>query len=248
MSSYNIFIFIFVLVRTAFLSLYKIFKGENSPDNYKTSEISTEEITKNPEMLKMCKNAVNKLPFAIMYVLDRYENQELCEKIILKNGGELRFIPDCCKNQKTCDKSFDTYPSPIQFVPECECYTTQKMSDKAVDTCHFVFDPVPGWCSAHEMCDKLVSEEPFMLKYCLDGYKTQEMCDKAVDAFLSTLKFVPDWFVENEMLGKLENVLFSNDDTDLDVIDSDIVTFFSHVIGLNNIDLNNINLDDDDFE
>ena len=98
------------------------------------------------------------------------------------------------------------------------------------------------------MYDKLVSEEPFMLKYCLDGYKTQEMCDKAVDAFLSTLKFVPDWFVENEMLGKLENVLFSNDDTDLDVIDSDIVTFFSHVIGLNNIDLNNINLDDDDFE
>ena len=66
------------------------------------------------------------------------------EKIILKNGGELRFIPDCCKNQKTCDKSFDTYPSPVQFVPECERYTTQKMSDKAVDTCHFVFYSVPG--------------------------------------------------------------------------------------------------------
>ena len=32
------------------------------------------------------------------------------------------------------------------------------------------------------MCDKVVSEDPFTLKCCLDRYKTQEMCDKAVDA------------------------------------------------------------------
>ena len=31
------------------------------------------------------------------------------------------------------------------------------------------------------MCYKVISEEPFMLKCCLDRYKTQEMCDKAVD-------------------------------------------------------------------
>ena len=34
------------------------------------------------------------------------------------------------------------------------------------------------------MCDKVVSKDPFMLKFCLDRSNTQEMCDKAVDAFL----------------------------------------------------------------
>ena len=42
------------------------------------------------------------------------------------------------------------------------------------------------------MCDKVVFEDPLMLKYCLDKYKTQEMCDKAADDFLPALKFVPE--------------------------------------------------------
>ena len=42
------------------------------------------------------------------------------------------------------------------------------------------------------MCDKIVSDDPFKLKYCHDKYKTQEMCNKAVDDFLPALKFVPD--------------------------------------------------------
>ena len=43
-------------------------------------------------------------------------------------------------------------------------------------------------------------------------------------------------------------ILFSNDDIDLDGIDSDIATFFSDDMGHNTIDLNNINLDNDDFD
>ena len=42
------------------------------------------------------------------------------------------------------------------------------------------------------MCDKFVSKDPFILKYCLDRYKTQEMCDKAIIVGLSVLTFVPD--------------------------------------------------------
>ena len=38
------------------------------------------------------------------------------------------------------------------------------------------------------------------------------MCDKAGDALFPTLKFNSDYFVANEMLGKLDNVVFSNDD------------------------------------
>ena len=42
------------------------------------------------------------------------------------------------------------------------------------------------------------------------------------------------------------NAVFSNDGLVFVDIDSDIVTFFSNDIGLNNINLKNINLDDED--
>ena len=40
-----------------------------------------------------------------------------------------------------------------------------------------------------KMCVQAVSENPFVLKYCLERYKTQEVGDKAVDSFLPTLTF-----------------------------------------------------------
>ena len=52
------------------------------------------------------------------------------------------------------------------------------------------------------MCDKVVSKEPFMLKYCPDKYKSQEMFNKTVDFYLITLKVVPDRFVVNKKLEK----------------------------------------------
>ena len=45
------------------------------------------------------------------------------------------------------------------------------------------------------MCDRVISEYPFMLVYCPDKHKTQKMCDEAVDDCLAALKFIPDWFV-----------------------------------------------------
>ena len=33
---------------------------------------------------------------------------------------------------------------------------------KAVDTCPFVFDSVPDQYKSQEMCDKVVSKDPFM--------------------------------------------------------------------------------------
>ena len=60
------------------------------------------------------------------------------------------------------------------------------------------------------MCDRVVSEDRFMLVYCLD--KTQRMCDKAVDDFLAALKFVLDWFVTSKMLEKFDNALLGNND------------------------------------
>ena len=48
------------------------------------------------------------------------------------------------------------------------------------------------------MCDKGVSKEPAMLKYCHDKYRTQEICDKAVDSYLQALNFLTDWSVTSK--------------------------------------------------
>ena len=78
------------------------------------------------------------------------------------------------------------------------------------------------------MCRKAVSDDPFVLKYCINRYETQEMCDKAVDGFLLALKFVIDWFVINKMIKKLHNALFADDD----IIFLMKILVMSHFLGM----------------
>ena len=56
------------------------------------------------------------------------------------------------------------------------------------------------------MCDKVVSEDPFLIVYCPDKSKTQIMCDNAVDDSPAALKLIPNWFV---MIEKLYNALYA---------------------------------------
>ena len=42
------------------------------------------------------------------------------------------------------------------------------MCDKAIDTCPFVSDSVPDYYITQELCDKVVSEDPFMWTFCYD--------------------------------------------------------------------------------
>ena len=49
------------------------------------------------------------------------------------------------------------------------------------------------------MCDKVISEDPFSIRYVPDQYKTKQMCDEAVDDCLAALEFVPDWFVKKQI-------------------------------------------------
>ena len=73
------------------------------------------------------------------------------------------------------------------------------------------------------------------------------MCDEAVDDCLAALKFVPDWFVITKMIKILftafyadENVLYFNED-------SGNVVLTCNEMGILNIDLNNVNLDDTNY-
>ena len=97
------------------------------------------------------------------------------------------------------------------------------------------------------MCDKVVPEDPFTLKYCHDIDENEEFCDKNVNSCLLALKFVPDWSVVNEMIAKLDIVVFFNDYIIFGDLDFDFVTLFGSDIGLYSINLDNTNLDDENF-
>ena len=46
----------------------------------------------------MCKHTIQKLPYLLRYVPDRFRTQQVCNKAILENGGTLQSVPDCYKN------------------------------------------------------------------------------------------------------------------------------------------------------
>ena len=98
------------------------------------------------------------------------------------------------------------------------------------------------------MCDKAVSNDLLMLKYCLDRYKTQGMCDKAVDKFLLALKFVPDRFVTSKMIKKLDDAWFANYNILFFDEDPGSFTFSSDEMGILSVHHDKINLDDVNFD
>ena len=117
------------------------------------------------------------------------------------------------------------------------------MCHKVVNKCFFVFDSVSDRNKTQEMCDTVISEDPSLIVYCPDKYKTQGMCDEAVDDCLTALKLVPDWFITSKMIEEIfialyadENILYFNEGS------SDSV-FNCYGMGIHNIYLNNINLD-----
>ena len=86
-----------------------------------------------------------------------------------------------------CKNTFDYYPHALEYVPDC--YMTEesikkvlilillhrymsltnfKTCEKAVDTCSFMLECIPNCYKNQEMCEKAVSKELFMFKYCLD--------------------------------------------------------------------------------
>ena len=87
------------------------------------------------------------------------------------------------------------------------------------------------------MCERVVSEDPFLVVYCPDKYKTQRMCDKTVDDSLVALKLTSEMIKELFVgLYANENILYFNEG-------SNNVIFSCNEMSILNIDLNNINLD-----
>ena len=84
----------------------------------------------------------------------------------------------------------NNYLSTILFGPD-QC-KTQKMCNRAVNTCSFVFNSVPDQCKTQEMCDKAVDNNADTFDSVTHRYKNQEMRDKFVDYHAHALEFVAD--------------------------------------------------------
>ena len=106
----------------------------------------------------------------------------------------------------------------------------------------FVFDSILNRYKTQAMCDRVVSEDAFLIVYCPKKYITQKMRDKAVDDSLAALKLIPDQFFKSNMINKFfpalyvdENILYFNEDSD--------VVFHCYEMDFLTIDVNNINRD-----
>ena len=145
-----------------------------------------------------------------------------------------------------CGKTADDNPDGLEYVSNR--YKTQEMCNKAINDYSIAIEFVPDRYKSQKMCDRVVLKSPFSLRYVPNQYKTQKMCRKAVDDCLAPLKFVPYRFVMSKMIKKLftdlyadENILFFNED-------SSNTVFNCNEMGVLNIDLNCINLDDNNFD
>ena len=106
-----------------------------------------------------------------------------------------------------------------------------------------VFGSVPDWYKTQEVCGRVASEYPCLIAYCLDKYKIQRMCDEAVDDSLAVWKLILDGFVTNQMIKKLYTAFYAEKNILCFDEDSDNVIFSCNEMGIVNIDLKNINLD-----
>ena len=98
------------------------------------------------------------------------------------------------------------------------------------------------------MSDKIFSDDPFSIKYVPDLYKTQQISDQAVHDCLAPLKFVPDWFVTSKMIKKRFTALYADENILYFSEDSRNVVFNCNGMSILNTNLNNINLEDTNYD
>ena len=99
------------------------------------------------------------------------KNQGMCDIGVVENGGTLKFVPDNYKNKKTCNQNDcqDDYADALEYVPEC--FKTQEMCDKPIDTYLPVIQFVLKCFKLRKMCDKAVDTCPFVFNSVPDCYK-----------------------------------------------------------------------------
>ena len=80
------------------------------------------------------------------------------------------------------------------------------MCHKSVDDYSIALEFIPDRYKTQEMCDRIISDDPFSL-----GYAPDKICDEAVTDFIRTLGFVSYWFVTSKIIIKLFTALYADE-------------------------------------
>ena len=113
--------------------------------------------------------------------------------------------------------------------------SVDEMCDKAVITCFTVFDFVPDICKIQEMCDRVVSEDPFMLTYSHNRFKRKNCYMELFVIGLLQVKCLKTFMI----------LFLGNEDLLLLNADFNKITFFTNEMDLPSVDLDKVNFDDD---
>ena len=113
---------------------------------------------------------------------------------------------------------------------------------------------VSNYCKNQKMCEKAVDicvQKFFLKKKYINVVSINISLKKYVKKLfcLSTnIRICSWWLVKNKMLEKRDDVVFANDDIVFINWDYDNVSCFGDDMALVNINVNNVSLDDDNFD
>ena len=104
------------------------------------------------------------------------------------------------------------------------------------------------------MCDKAVNRCCCFFNFILFLIDIKrKKCDEAVDDSVATLKLIPDWFIKSKKIKKIftalhadENILYFNEDSGNVVFNCDEMGILNIVLNIINLD-NNLDEDDPDI-
>ena len=88
----------------------------------------------------------------------------MCNEKVDNYPHSLQVVPERYKAQNMFGKTVITYSSTMKFVPKY--FMTHKMCYKAANR-FFLFDSVPDQCKTQRMCNRVLSEDPFLIKHTL---------------------------------------------------------------------------------
>ena len=73
------------------------------------------------------------------------------------------------------------------------------MCNEIVRNCPWELKFIPDYFKTKEMCEKAVKLYPWSLEYVEDHFRTEDMCGEAVRREPYALGYVPNWFVTQEV-------------------------------------------------
>ena len=112
----------------------------------------------------------------------------------------------------------------------------------------FVFNSIPDWHKTQEMCDRIVSEDSFLIVYCPYKYIKQKCVMKLFLILKWHLSLFLIGLLHAEWLKKVFTALYA--DANLLYVNEDFANavFNWNGMGILNIDINDINHDDNFHE